>query len=69
MVEGTDAKQVCAWSCFQLYLQSIGLQSDPYLDPFSQDQKIKILGACAQSIREGGFCAQECHTPLKSDSV
>jgi hypothetical protein len=36
-----------------LYLQSIGLPSDPYLDNFSRDQKFKILSAFAQSIREG----------------
>jgi hypothetical protein len=50
VVEGTNAKQVRAWTRFQAYLQSIGFLSDPYLDNFSRDQKIKILSAFAQSI-------------------
>jgi hypothetical protein len=47
VVKGTDDKQVRAWNHFQTYLHSIGLHSDPYLDDFSRDQKIKILSAFA----------------------
>jgi hypothetical protein len=48
-------KQVCAWTRFQLYLLSIGLQDDPYLDSFNRAQWIKILSTFAHSIREGRY--------------
>jgi hypothetical protein len=67
--EGTNAKQVRSWTRFQLYLLSIGLTSDPYLDNFSRAQKIKILGAFAHAIREGRYCTQKRNKPIKSESV
>jgi hypothetical protein len=69
MVEGTNMKQVRAWTRFQAYLQSIGLLSDPYLNNFSRNQKIKILSAFAQSIREGQYCTKRHNKPIKSESV
>jgi hypothetical protein len=50
MVEGTNAKQLHAWTRFQCYLASIELSSDPYLDGFSQFQKTKILRAFAKAL-------------------
>jgi hypothetical protein len=42
-------------------------QSDDYLDNFSKIQRIKILGAFAQAIREGRFNFRKS-TKFKSDS-
>jgi hypothetical protein len=36
VVKGTSEKQLCAWKCFQGYLQSIGIQDDPFLDGFDR---------------------------------
>ena len=69
MVEGTNTKQVCAWLRFQCYLGSIGLQSDPFLDQFSTQQRTKILSAFAHAIREGRFCDATYHKSIKSDSA
>jgi hypothetical protein len=69
VVKGTDDKQIRAWNRFQTYLHSIGIQSDPFLDDFSRDQKIKILSAFAQSIREGRFGFKKLLKPIKSESV
>jgi len=69
VVQGTDAKQVRAWRRFQLYLASIGIPSDPYLDEFSQPQKTKILSAFAHAIREGRLCDGKVSKSVKSESV
>ncbi len=69
MVEGTNVKQIRAWTRFQTYLLSIGLHSDPYLDQFNQAQWIKILSAFAQSIREGQLGTHQNHKTIKFESV
>jgi hypothetical protein len=45
------------------------LSCNPYLDNFSRDQKIKILTAFAQSIREGRFVLVKYNKPIQSESV
>jgi hypothetical protein len=69
VVQGTNAKQIRAWSRFQCYLGYIGLSSDPYLDGFSQFQRAKIISAFAHAFQEGRFCHGVCRQSLKSDSV
>jgi hypothetical protein len=56
VVKGTNTKQNQAWSCYQLYLLSIGLQYDLFLNNFNWGHKHRILSAFAQSIRESRFC-------------
>jgi len=69
MVEGTNQKQLHAWTQFQRYRASIELSSDPYLDGFSQFQKTKILSAFAHALREGRFGTGKSGTTIKSESV
>jgi hypothetical protein len=68
VVEGTNAKQICAWSRYSRYLFSIGLQDDLFLDNFSRGNKHKILSAFAQAIREGRFC-NRAPKNVKAESV
>jgi hypothetical protein len=68
VVEGTNAKQVRAWSRYIKYLHSIRLQDDVFLENFSRANKLKILCAFAQSIREGRFCGRNSRV-IKSESV
>jgi hypothetical protein len=68
VVEGTNAKQVRAWSRYSQYLLSIGLQNDPYLDDFQRGEKHRLLSAFCQAIREGRFCHKK-HQPVKAESV
>jgi len=69
VVQGTNAKQIRAWSRFQRYLNAIGLSSDPFLDGFTQFQRTKILSAFAQALREGRFCNGSSSHTIKSESV
>lgn len=62
-------KQVRAWTRFQQYTTSIGLQSDPYLDNFSPSQRTRFLSALAHAIQEDRFCDAKHHKTVKSDSV
>ncbi len=68
MVERTTVKQVRAWNWYKLYLLSIALQDDLYLDSFSRAQKHKILSAFTHPIREGRFGTKTI-VHLKSESV
>lgn len=68
MVEGTNAKEICAWDGCKKYLLSIGLNDDLYLDNFNKGAKHKIFSAFAQAIREGRFSPRYSKN-LKSDSV
>jgi len=69
VVQGTNAKQVHAWTRFQRYLGLIGVISDPYLDNFSQFQRSKILSAFAHSLQEGQLSDGNTNKTLKSDSI
>ena len=61
-------KQNRAWSCYHLYLLSIGFHDDLFFDNFNDGHKHKIFSAFAQSIREGRFCPRSTKN-LKSESV
>ncbi len=50
MIKGTNAKQTHAWAWYQLYLLSLGLQDDLFLENFNRGHKHKILSAFSQSI-------------------
>ncbi len=63
----TNSKQALAWNRYKQYLRSISITSDYFLDNFSKIQRIKILGAFAQAIREGRFNSGKS-SKLKSDS-
>jgi hypothetical protein len=43
VVKGTSEKQLRAWKRFQLYLQSIGIVNNPYLDGFDRGQRHKYF--------------------------
>jgi hypothetical protein len=64
MVEGMDAKQVHTWNRYQLYLLSIGLLDDLYLDSYDRAHKRKILSAFAHSIRDGRVCNRKTKSHL-----
>jgi hypothetical protein len=68
VVEGTNAKQVRAWGRFQIYLLSIGIRNDEYLNNFSRPQKHKILSAFTHSMRKARFCTKATKI-IKSESV
>jgi len=55
VVEGTSAKQAHAWDRYKLYLLSIGMTDNWYLDNFSRGAKHKILSAFSHAIRESRF--------------
>jgi hypothetical protein len=55
VVQGTNEKQALAWKRYKLYLLSIGIEDDWFLDSFSPGQKHRILRAFASSLREGQF--------------
>jgi hypothetical protein len=68
VVQGTSEKQLRAWRRYKDYLMSIGLQHDLFLEGFNRGQRIKILCAFAQSVREGRFGVKSPKL-LKADSV
>lgn len=68
VVQRTNEKQTLAWRRYQLYLQSIGVSNDPYLENFSQGQRHRILGAFAAALRQGRFSAPRA-TEIQSDSI
>ena len=53
VVEGTNAKFSLAWKRYKSYLISIRINNDWYLDNFSREKKIRLLGAFCNIIREG----------------
>jgi len=53
VVKGTTAKFSLAWKRYKTYLQLIGINRGWYLDNFSRDKRLKILGAFCHAIREG----------------
>jgi hypothetical protein len=63
----TNSKQALAWKRFQQFINSISIQSDPFLDNFTRYQRIKILGAFAHALREGRFNTKRSNL-IKSDS-
>jgi hypothetical protein len=69
VVQGTNAKQSCAWNRYKSYLVSIGIDNDWFLDSFSIGQKHLILRAFAHAIREGRFCNADNHSTIKSETV
>jgi len=68
VVEGTAAKQTCAWDHYKRYLFSIGLHDDWFLENFSKGAKHTILSAFAQSVRGGQYCPRYSKQ-VKSESV
>ena len=53
VVEGTNAKFALAWKRYKSYLISIRINNDWYLDNFSREKKIRLMGAFCNAIREG----------------
>jgi hypothetical protein len=68
VVEGTTAKFSLAWKRYKTYLQSIGINRDWYLENFSKDKRLKILGAFCHAIREGRLHSKSLKTN-KTESV
>ena len=52
---GTHSKQALAWARYKLYLKSIAIQDDDFLEQFTIFQRNKILGAFAHALRDGRF--------------
>ena len=69
VVQGTNAKQSCAWNRYKSYLVSIGINNDWFLDSFSIGQKHQILGAFAHAIREGRLCNAHNNQTIKLETV
>ena len=68
VVEGTNAKFALAWKRYKSYLISIRINNDWYLDNFSREKKIRLLGAFCNAIREGRLHSKSFRTN-KSESV
>jgi len=68
VVKGTTAKFSLAWKRYKTYLQLIGINRGWYLDNFSRDKRLKILGAVCHAIREGRFYSMSLKTN-KTESV
>ena len=54
-VPSTNAKLDRAWLRWRQFLTHIDLDHDEFLDSFSSDDRIRLLGAFAQAIREREF--------------
>jgi hypothetical protein len=52
---GTHSKQALAWARYKLYLKSIAIQDDDFLEQFTIFQRNKILGAFTHALRDGRF--------------
>ena len=57
-----------AWKRFCLYLDSIGLSNDTFLDSFTRPQRNKIIGCFAMAMREGRF-SHKSHGTLACGTV
>jgi hypothetical protein len=62
VVEGTNAKLALAWKHYKSYLISIGINNNWYLDNFSREKKIRLLGAFCNAIREGRLHSKSFRT-------
>jgi len=67
-VQRTNKKQALAWQGYPIYLLSIGISDDPFLEQFSKGQRHKILGAFVSALREGRFSTKKS-TMIRSDSI
>ena len=52
---GTNAKLDRAWSRWQQFIQKIEIDGDDFLDKFYPTDRVRILGAFAQAVREREF--------------
>ena len=52
---GTHLKQALAWTRYKLYIKSIAIHDDDFLEQFTIFQRNKIMGAFAQALRDGRF--------------
>jgi hypothetical protein len=68
VVETTNKKQALTWSRFKVYLNSIGIIDDDYMDNFNKHQKQKILSAFCNAIREGRLLPKQ-NKSTKAGSV
>jgi hypothetical protein len=68
VVQRTNKKQALAWQGYPIYLLSIGISDDPFLEQFSKGQRHKILGAFVSALREGRFSTKKS-TMIRSDSI
>ncbi len=57
-----------AWKRFSLYLDSIGLSNNTFLDSFTRPQPNKIIGCLAMAMREGRF-SHRSHGTLACGTV
>ena len=55
VTETTNAKSARAWHRWNLYLASIGLSQDPFLDLLSRGERHRILSAFLQAMRDARF--------------
>lgn len=62
VTRATHEDQDRAWTRFSKYIKSIGIHNDPYLDDFKWHQKVRIVGAFAQAMREGRFSGPSYET-------
>ena len=62
VTRATHEDQDRAWTRFSQYIKTIGIHNDPYLDDFKWHQKVRIVGAFAQAMREGRFSGPSYET-------
>ena len=51
----TNKEQARAWLRWQKFLKSIELENDDFLEGFPQNQRVRLLSAFAQSVRNGEY--------------
>eukprot|EP00956_Cyclotella_meneghiniana_P034348 scaffold103894_cov40-Cyclotella_meneghiniana.AAC.3 len=66
VTRGTHEDQDRAWKRFCQYTKSIGIHDDTYLDNFDRYQRIRIMCAFAQAMREGRFSGPSYETLVES---
>eukprot|EP00956_Cyclotella_meneghiniana_P025476 scaffold53298_cov92-Cyclotella_meneghiniana.AAC.1 len=66
VTRGTHEDQDRAWKRFCQYTKSIGIHDDTYLDNFDRYQRIRIMCAFAQAMREGRFSGPAYETLVES---
>ena len=64
----TNKEQARAWLRWQKFLKSIELENDDFLEGFPQNQRVRLLSAFAQSVRNGEYSGASFDT-LASSTV
>jgi hypothetical protein len=68
VTRATHEDQARAWRRWQEWCSEVGLEHDLFLDSFSPNQKIRLLGAFAMALRQGRF-SPKSHDTLAESTI